>query len=42
MKGDREHCIEAGMDAHVPKPVSATHLLEMIQKLFPAEPGDPF
>jgi len=35
MKGDRERCIEVGMDDYVPKPVSANTLLAAINKLVP-------
>ena len=32
MKGDREKCLEAGMDAYVPKPVRAKELLSAITR----------
>src|SRR5262249_51179652 len=32
MKGDRERCLAAGMDAHVSKPVRANELLETIER----------
>jgi len=35
MKGDREACLEAGMDDFVPKPVKAETLLDVIEKLIP-------
>jgi two-component system, sensor histidine kinase and response regulator len=37
MKGDKERCIEAGMDAYVPKPISPKILMETIQELVPLE-----
>jgi PAS domain S-box-containing protein len=41
MKGDRERCLEAGMDAYVPKPISSKRLLETIQGLLaPGEPAE--
>jgi HPt (histidine-containing phosphotransfer) domain-containing protein len=33
MKGDREACLEAGMDGFVPKPVQSAKLLEMLESL---------
>jgi two-component system, sensor histidine kinase and response regulator len=30
MKGDKERCIEAGMDGYVSKPIQADYLLEMV------------
>ncbi|MBI9083076.1 MAG: response regulator [Desulfobacterales bacterium] len=35
MKGDRERCIEAGMDDYVSKPISAAHLMTAIVALIP-------
>ena len=35
MKGDRERCLEAGMDDYVPKPISSKLLLQTIHKLVP-------
>jgi CheY-like chemotaxis protein len=37
MKGDRERCIEVGMDDYVPKPVSANTLLAAINALVPED-----
>lgn len=33
MRGDRERCIDAGMDDYVPKPISASTLLETIWRV---------
>ena len=33
MKGDRERCIEAGMDDYVTKPIKAKELFEVIEKI---------
>jgi signal transduction histidine kinase/DNA-binding response OmpR family regulator len=33
MNGDRERCLQAGMDAYVSKPVQPSHLLATIEKL---------
>jgi len=33
LQGDRERCLAAGMDAHVPKPIRAQQLLEAIESL---------
>jgi CheY-like chemotaxis protein len=39
LKGDRERCIEAGMDDYLPKPVSPKALLEKIGRWSAAERG---
>ena len=36
MTGDREHCIAAGMDGYVTKPISSEKLLEAIEAVFAA------
>ncbi len=35
MKGDREQCLEAGMDAYISKPLKASELLGLLDRLFP-------
>ncbi|MEE9515743.1 MAG: response regulator, partial [Candidatus Adiutricales bacterium] len=35
LKGDREKCLEAGMDDYVPKPFQPQELLEAIQRVLP-------
>ena len=37
MKGDRERCLEAGMDDYIPKPINSRQLLEMIDGVRSAE-----
>ena len=37
MKGDRERCLEAGMDDYVCKPVQARELYEALARVVPAE-----
>jgi PAS domain S-box-containing protein len=37
MKGDRERCLEAGLDAYVSKPVRAEELLEAIARVCPVQ-----
>lgn len=45
MKGDRERCIEAGMDDYLPKPLRKRELFEVIEKYFPdtvqEQPSEP-
>ncbi|MFA4966063.1 MAG: response regulator, partial [Thermoleophilia bacterium] len=38
MKGDRDRCLAAGMDAYVPKPISASALMGALADLLGAEP----
>ena len=33
MNGDREHCLEAGMDAYVSKPLSPQKLMDVIKEI---------
>lgn len=37
MKGDREACLNAGMDAYVPKPLKADELFSVIEKMIDAD-----
>ncbi len=37
LKGDKERCLEAGMDSYVAKPIRAQELLNAIDVLFPAD-----
>ncbi|MDD1752024.1 MAG: response regulator, partial [Methanotrichaceae archaeon] len=39
LKGDRERCLEAGMDDYISKPVQLEDLGEMLRKYTPARPG---
>ncbi len=32
MKGDRERCLEAGMDGYIPKPIRAKNLYDVVEK----------
>src|ERR1051326_5107697 len=36
LRGDRERCLAAGMDAYLPKPIRAGELLELIEPLLSA------
>ncbi|CAN5906683.1 hypothetical protein BH23GEM7_BH23GEM7_01990 [soil metagenome] len=36
MKGDRERCLEAGMDEYLAKPIRADELYEMVERMAPA------
>jgi signal transduction histidine kinase/CheY-like chemotaxis protein/HPt (histidine-containing phosphotransfer) domain-containing protein len=40
MKGDREACLEAGMDGFVPKPIQSARLLEALELLAPGSPSE--
>jgi len=40
MEGDRERCLEAGMDDYVSKPISASKLFQAIDTLVPPEPEE--
>jgi CheY-like chemotaxis protein len=37
MQGDREKCLEAGMDDYLPKPVTPQALVEVLEKWLPKE-----
>ncbi|MDX1707147.1 MAG: response regulator [Desulfobacterales bacterium] len=39
-EGDRERCLESGMDAYVSKPISATKLFKAIEALMPPAPEE--
>ena len=41
MKGDRERCLESGMDGYVSKPIQARDLNEAIERVAAAESGNP-
>ena len=40
MRGDRERCIEAGMDDYVSKPISSSTLLEAVYRVVPLKAGE--
>jgi CheY-like chemotaxis protein/HPt (histidine-containing phosphotransfer) domain-containing protein len=41
MHGDRERCLEGGMDDYLPKPVHAAELLRIIQQVLPQRAATP-
>ncbi len=41
MKGDRERCLEAGMDVYVSKPIQVQELLRAIDEMIPSHIGAP-
>jgi two-component system, sensor histidine kinase and response regulator len=40
MEGDRERCIEAGMDDYISKPIKASMLFEVIERLCDTQKGE--
>jgi CheY-like chemotaxis protein len=40
MKGDRDRCVEAGMDRYISKPIRMKELLEAIESVVPSGPLD--
>jgi two-component system, sensor histidine kinase and response regulator len=42
MQGDRERCLEAGMDGYVAKPIHAASLLDAVARAAREAPGSPF
>lgn len=40
MAGDRERCLEAGMDAYLSKPLQTSHLLALLGRLFPGDAAE--
>jgi CheY-like chemotaxis protein len=40
MKGDRERCLETGMDGYVAKPIQSEELTKVIDRLFPVRAAD--
>ncbi|MEO5989539.1 MAG: response regulator [Candidatus Eisenbacteria bacterium] len=41
MSGDREKCLQAGMDAYVSKPINSSELFGTLNRMFPDRGGDP-
>ena len=41
MKGDRERCLEAGMDEYIPKPIRARRVYEMVDMITAGVPIEP-
>ena len=39
LKGDRERCLDAGMDDYLPKPISPKALLEKVDKWMRVDAG---
>ncbi len=39
LKGDREHCLSAGMDGYISKPIQSTTLYHVVEGVGPAEPA---
>jgi two-component system, sensor histidine kinase and response regulator len=40
MKGDRERCLEAGMDGYISKPIDRQGLIDMVEQVAPQEDED--
>jgi two-component system, sensor histidine kinase and response regulator len=41
MQGDRERCLEAGMDAYISKPVQASELISLVEEIVRLDPVPP-
>jgi CheY-like chemotaxis protein len=41
LQGDRERCLDAGMDGYITKPITAQQLADAIRAFFPGEPVAP-
>ena len=41
MKGDRERCLEAGMDGYLSKPINRRELVELVEAVAPRESNQP-